>query len=178
MPPSVAPTSRSIHAGLAPPIRFHRERLSCCRFRGRMKRGISMTIVDLLLHQRSKRRVPLLEAACARDQWSPPEVRRAMAARHEDRQSRYPRTGQDKIHPSGLTSKRPPPRKDGLDALVGWAISRRTRPFPGPAPRLRSQAGPEAVARLLPDLQTSPSKAQSARREIPRRHDVYAARFC
>jgi|ERR1700732_2115348 hypothetical protein len=58
----------------------------------------------------------------------------------------------------------------GLHALARL-ISRRTRPVPGPPLRLRQRVVPEAGARLLPDLQTGPLRAQSARLEIPTHHD-------
>ena len=54
----------------------------------------------------------------------------------------------------------------GLDPSVRRAVSRRTRPFPEPAPRRGWLAELEAEALLLSDLQTSPSEAQCARREF------------
>ena len=50
----------------------------------------------------------------------------------------------------------------GLDPSVRRAVSRRTRPFPEPAPRRGWLAEREAEAPLLSDLQTSPSEAQCA----------------
>jgi len=66
----------------------------------------------------------------------------------------------------------------GLDPPVKRAVSRRTRPFPEPAPRRGWLAEREAEAPLLSDLQTSPSEAQCAHPGIPTHRGVCAARFC
>ena len=66
----------------------------------------------------------------------------------------------------------------GLDPSVRRAVSRRTPPFPEPAPRRGWLAELEAEALLLSDLQTSPSEAQCAHPGIPTHRGVCAARFC
>jgi hypothetical protein len=50
-------------------------------------------------------------------------------------------------------------REGGLDPSVRRAVSRRTQPFPEPAPRRSWLAELEAEALLLSDLQISPSEA-------------------
>jgi len=69
-------------------------------------------------------------------------------------------------------------REGGLDPSVRRAVTRRTQPFPEPAPRRGWLAEREAEALLLSDLQTSLSEAQCAHPGIPTHRGVCAARFC
>jgi hypothetical protein len=66
----------------------------------------------------------------------------------------------------------------GLDPSVRRVVSRRTQPFPEPAPRRGRLAELEVEALLLSDPQTSPSEAQCAHPGIPTHRGVSAARFC
>jgi hypothetical protein len=125
----------------------------------------------------------LSERSCGQHERKHRRPRRFSRCAAQQRQSRrphaapYSRSANGARHTGEIIAKAAL-GEGGLDPPVKRAVSRRTRPFPEPAPRRGWLAEREAEAPLLSDLQTSPSEAQCARREIPMRRGVCAARFC